>query len=104
MSARKPPSARTILLQRAAKQLLGVGNRKPRAGRVQRDNFASSVRERKQVAIAGLPWILAGILDRRRIPVSEVRQRRQQVGLVAQHHLSLVLNGLDGQEGIAGVL
>src|SRR6266436_4666809 len=104
MSARKPPSSRTILLHRAAQQLFGIANRKPRTGRVQGDNSAFSVRERKQVAIVRLPWILAGILDRRRIPVSEVGQRREQVGLVTQHHLSLVLNGLDGQEGVAGVL
>ncbi len=71
---------------------------------MQGDDLALSVRERKQVAITGLPWILAGILDRSRVSFSEVSQRREQVSLVAQHHLSLVLNGLDRQKGVAGVL
>jgi hypothetical protein len=71
---------------------------------VQGDNLAFSVRQREQVAIAELPWVLAGILDRRRVTVSHVCQRREQVGLAGQQHLSLVLNGLDRQDGIASVL
>jgi hypothetical protein len=51
-----------------------------------------------------LPWVFAGILDRRRVSVSYVCQSREQVGLAGQHHLSLVLNGLDREEGVAGVL
>jgi hypothetical protein len=71
---------------------------------VQGDNLTFSVRESKQVAIARLPWVFAGILDRRRVSIYYVCQSRAQVGLAGQHHLSLVLNGLDRQEGVAGVL
>jgi len=71
---------------------------------VQGDNPALSICESEQVAIARLPWVFAGILDRLRVSVSNECQSREQVGLAGQHHLSLVLNGLDCQEGVAGVL
>ena len=71
---------------------------------MQGDNPAFSVRQREQVTIAELPRVLASILDRRRVSVSHVGQRREQVGLARQQHLSLVLNGLYRQDGIAGLL
>ena len=43
---------------------------------MQGDNLAFSVRERKQVAIAELPRVLAGILDRRRVRFSRMLTSR----------------------------
>src|SRR5258707_14577256 len=104
MSAAKPPSCPAVLRDRASKQFFRVSNGKPRTGRVQADDLALSVRQRKQVAMAGLPRAFAGILDRRRVSVSQVCRRGEQVGLTGQHHLTLVLNGLDRQDGVASVL
>src|SRR5260370_9426356 len=104
MAAVKSPPCRTVLRSRASKQFFCVTNGKPRTGRVQADDLALSVRQRKQVAIAGLPRVFAAILDRRRVSVSQVCRRGEQVGLTGQHHLTLVLNGLDLLDGVASVL
>ncbi len=79
-------------------------NGKVRAGRAQGHNLAFFVRQREEVAVARLPGVFAGLLNRLCVPASDISQRCEHVALAAKHHFALMLNRLDRQEGVTGIL
>src|SRR5215475_219549 len=70
-----PTSGNAGCAQKVSNRVFGNGSTRAFAHRLQRDNLARAVRKHKEVAVFGLPGVLARLANRGRVTVPEEDQR-----------------------------
>ena len=64
------------------------------------DDLGVLVGEDEEVAIVGLPGVLAGVPDGGGISVAHVGEGGKQIGFAAEGSSLLAMDGLDGEGGV----
>ena len=98
--AAEPPTGGFRSINGARYQFLGGGAGEGGSVGVERDDFGVFVGEDEEVAIVGLPGILAGVTDGSWIAVAHVGKRGEEIGFAAKGGFLLPMNGLDGEGGV----
>lgn len=71
---------------------------------MQGGNHAILVRQNEEVAVFGLPRITACIFDGSGVPTAHEGHGGEEIGFAAERGLLLILDGLQGEGSIPGVL
>ena len=67
---------------------------------MQGDDFSALVDENKEIAVVGLPGVLAGVADGGGVAVAHVGERGEQIGFAAEGGFLLAVDGLDSEGGV----